>query len=248
MGVHARYDGQRPESCFPGARSPSRWPFAALAAILTLITAETGMADQGIYRLPEPPSAADGGLIGILQERRTIRAFAPQPLSLAEAAQLLWAAQGINSPQGLRTAPSAGALYPLELHLVAGNVAGLASGQYRYVPAQHALQAVQAGDMRRGIAQVALDQAWVAEAPAVVVVTAIDSRTTAKYGPRGVRYVQMEAGHASQNLLLQAVALGLGAAVVGAFDDVDLKQLLRLPGEEHPLAILPVGHPRSQDR
>jgi SagB-type dehydrogenase family enzyme len=248
MGVHSRYDGQGPEAYFPGARSPSRRPFVALAAILTLITAETCMADQGIYRLPQPPSASHGGLTGILQERRTTRAFAPQPLSLAEAARLLWAAQGISSPQGLRTAPSAGALYPLELHLVAGNVAGLASGHYRYVPAQHALQAVQAGDMRRGVAQAALDQAWVAEAPAVVVVTAIDSRTTAKYGPRGVRYVHMEVGHASQNLLLQAVALGLGAAVVGAFDDVDLKQLLRLPGEEHPLAILPVGHPRSQDR
>jgi SagB-type dehydrogenase family enzyme len=98
--------------------------------------------------------------------------------------------------------------------------------------------------MRHLVAKAALNQEWVAEAPAIVVVTAIDSRTTGKYGPRGVRYVHMEVGHASQNLLLEAVALGLGGAVVGAFDDADLKRLLRLPGEEHPLAILPVGHPR----
>lgn len=202
------------------------------------------MADQGMYGLPGPPSASDGCLIRILQGRRTIRAFTPQPLWLAEVAQLLWAAQGITSPEGLRTAPSAGALYPLELHLVAGDVEGLSPGHYRYAPAQHALKAVQGGDIRHGLAKAALNQDWVAEAPAVVVVTAIDSRTTGKYGNRGIRYVHMEVGHASQNLVLQAVALGLGGAVVGAFDDADLKQLLRLPGEEHPLAILAVGHPR----
>ena len=147
------------------------------------------MADTDIFILPKPDFPGDAGLNRILLERRTVRAFAPRALSLPQVAGLLWAAQGVSSPDGLRTAPSAGALYPLELHLVAGRVEGLSPGHYRYVPAQHALQAVQAGDMRRGIAQVALNQAWVAEAPAVVVITAVDSRTTAKYGPRGVRYV-----------------------------------------------------------
>jgi SagB-type dehydrogenase family enzyme len=202
------------------------------------------MADQGVYRLPEPPSASEGCLNTILKARRTTRAFTAQPVSLVEVAQLLWAAQGITAPEGLRTAPSAGALYPLELHLLVGDVDDLPPGHYRYAPVQRALKAVQAGDMRHLIAKAALNQDWVAEAPAIVVVTAIDSRTTSKYGRRGVRYVHMEVGHASQNLLLEAVALGLGGAVVGAFDDADLKQLLRLPGEEHPLAILPVGHPR----
>jgi len=106
------------------------------------------------------------------------------------------------------------------------------------------LQAAIANDIRRAIAEAALNQYWVAEAPAIIIVSAIDARTTGKYGRRGVRYVHMEVGHASQNLLLQAVALGLGGAIVGAFDDERLKQLLRLPQMERPLAILPIGHPR----
>jgi SagB-type dehydrogenase family enzyme len=202
------------------------------------------MADDRVFPLPEPTSSSDRCLTAILENRRTIRAFAPRPVALADISQLLWAAQGITSPEGLRTAPSAGALYPLELHLVAGDVTGLPPGQYRYMAEQQALMVVQAGDMRQPVAKTALNQTWIAEAPAIVVVTAIDSRTTGKYGPRGVRYVHMEVGHASQNLLLQAVALGLGGAVVGALDDGDLKRLLRLPGKEHPLVILPVGHPR----
>ena len=123
------------------------------------------MADQRIYRLPGPPNASDACLIGILQQRRATRAFAPQPLSLGAVAQLLWAAQGLSSPEGLRTAPSAGALYPLELHLVAGHVADLPPGHYRYVPAQHTLKAVQTGDIRRLITKAALHRDWVAEAP-----------------------------------------------------------------------------------
>jgi SagB-type dehydrogenase family enzyme len=204
------------------------------------------MVDTRMYPLPEPPSTSAGGLTAILKHRRTIRAFAPQPVSPAEISQLLWAAQGTTSRDGLRTAPSAGALYPLQLHLVAGDVAGLPAGHYRYVPAQQALTVVQPGDLRPLVANAALDQTWVAEAAAIVVVAAVDSRTTSKYGPRGVRYVTMEVGHASQNLLLQAVALGLGAAVVGAFEDARLKRLLRLPDGEHPLAILPLGHPRER--
>jgi len=119
-------------------------------------------------------------------------------------------------------------------------------GRHRYAPVQSALKVVHAGDIRHVIAKAALNQIWVAEAPAIVVVTAIVSRTTGKYGPRGVRYVHMDVGNASQNLLLEAVSLALGGAVVGAFGDADLRRLLRLPGEDHPLAILPVGHPRQQ--
>jgi SagB-type dehydrogenase family enzyme len=161
-----------------------------------------------------------------------------------EVAQLLWAAQGISSREGYRTAPSAGALYPLELHLVAGRVEGLPVGSYRYDPVRHALQVAMPVDIRQAIAKAALDQDWIAQAPVVIVISAVDARTTGKYGRRGVRYVHMEVGHASQNLLLQAVALGLAGAIVGAFDDERLKHLLRLPAEERPLAIVPLGHPR----
>ncbi|MEN8175080.1 MAG: SagB/ThcOx family dehydrogenase [Pseudomonadota bacterium] len=202
------------------------------------------MADNEIHKLPQPGLVADARLSDALRERRTVRAFESRPISLAEAGQLLWAAQGVTSGEGYRTAPSGGALYPLELHLVAGDVEGLPAGIYRYDPAHHSLRAEITGDLRRAIARVALHQHWIAQAPAIVVVSAVYSRTTGKYGDRGVRYVHMEVGHASQNLLLQAVALELGAATVGAFDDDRLQSLLELPENEHPLVILPVGHPR----
>lgn len=203
------------------------------------------MAEKNIYRLPEPNLEANACLNPILQQRRTNRAFASRPVSITEVAQLLWAAQGITSREGYRTAPSAGALYPLELHLVAGKVEGLPTGGYRYDPARHALDAEVPGDLRHAIAEAALQQDWIAQAPAIVVVSAVNARTTAKYGRRGIRYVYMEAGHTSQNLLLQAVALGLAGATVGAFDDERLQQVLNLPEEEHPLVILTVGYPRE---
>lgn len=203
------------------------------------------MAEKNIYRLPEPNLEANACLNPILQQRRTNRAFASRPVSITEVAQLLWAAQGITSREGYRTAPSAGALYPLELHLVSGQVEGLPTGGYRYDPVRHALDAEVPGDLRHAIAEAALQQDWIAQAPAIVVVSAVNARTTAKYGRRGIRYVYLEAGHSSQNLLLQAVALGLAGATVGAFDDERLQQVLNLPEEEHPLVILTVGYPRE---
>ena len=206
------------------------------------------MAANDIYSLPDPGLRADSCLNPILQRRRTSRTFAARPVSMEEVTQLLWAAQGINAPDGRRTAPSAGALYPLELHLVSGQVDRLPAGIYRYDAVRHALRAEIMDDMRQAVAQAALDQDWVAQAPAIVVITAVDSRTTEKYGRRGIRYVHMEVGHASQNLLLQAAALGLAAATVGAFDDERLHRLLRLPEGERPLVILPVGHPHQRVR
>lgn len=202
------------------------------------------MANESIYRLPELTSASDATLSRVLRERRTTRAFSPLPLSLHQVAQLLWAAQGISARDGYRTAPSAGATYPLELQLVAGNVEGLPSGSYRYDPTNHAAELMVPGDLRQAVAEAALHQSWIAAAPAVVIVSAVDTRTTFKYGNRGIRYVHMEVGHASQNFLLQAVALGLAGAIVGAFDDDGLKRLLHLPEEERPVAILPVGYGR----
>jgi SagB-type dehydrogenase family enzyme len=121
----------------------------------------------------------------------------------------------------------------------------LPTGGYRYDPVRHALDAEVPGDLRHAIAEAALQQDWIAQAPAIVVVSAVNARTTAKYGRRGIRYVYLEAGHSSQNLLLQAVALGLAGATVGAFDDERLQQVLNLPEEEHPLVILTVGYPRE---
>jgi SagB-type dehydrogenase family enzyme len=193
--------------------------------------------------LPEPDVHDSAALTEALNRRRSVRDYAEHELTLAQVARLLWAAQGTNDPSGLRTAPSAGALYPLELVLVAGKVAGLKSGAYRYQVRRHALKLVAEGDLRSRLAKAALGQAWLANAAAMVVVTAVYERTTRKYGKRGERYIQIEVGHAAQNVLLQAAVLGLGAAVVGAFDDAAVVDVLGLPDFEHPLYLLPVGWP-----
>jgi SagB-type dehydrogenase family enzyme len=188
------------------------------------------------------PPRLEGGraLERALAERRSVREFAPGALTLPQVAQLLWAAQGTTAG-GRRTAPSAGALYPLEVYLVAGEVRGLAPGVYRYLPAKHALQQLLAGDMRQSLCDAALAQACVAAGAAAVVFTAVERRTTRKYGSRGVRYVHIEVGHAAQNLALQAAALGLGGVTVGAFDDAAVARLLHLPRGEAPLYLMPLG-------
>lgn len=196
-------------------------------------------------KLPDPGDH-DGGLslAAALGARRTVREFADAPLSLAEVSRLLWAAQGENDPSGRRTAPSAGATYPLETVLVAGNVEGLEPGVYRYRPRGHELERISGGDPRARIAALAAAQDWIAEAAALVVLGAVAARTTAKYDTRGHRYVLLEAGHAAQNVLLQAAALGLAAAVVGAFDDDVLKATVGLARDEEPLYMVTVGRRR----
>jgi SagB-type dehydrogenase family enzyme len=193
-----------------------------------------------------PEVSIDGGrsFAGILRERRSMREFSAAPLSLEAAGQLLWAAQGVTSSAGERTAPSAGALYPLEVYLAAGSVDGLASGVYGYRAHGHSLRAYLAGDRRRELADAALGQAAVLKAPAVLVIAARYARTARKYGARSERYVHIEVGHAAQNVYLQARALGLGTVIVGAFDDDAVRAALELAEQEAPLALLPVGAPR----
>ncbi len=193
-----------------------------------------------VVALPSPRLDGDMPLERALAERRSVREFAHGALTLPQVAQLLWAAQGATAG-GRRTAPSAGALYPLEVYLVAGEVRDLAPGVYRYLPAKHALKQLATGDARRPLCAAALAQECVAAGAAVVVFAAVEQRTTRKYGSRGVRYVHIEAGHAAQNLALQATALGLGSVTVGAFDDAAVARLLKLPGGEVPLYLLPVG-------
>ena len=191
--------------------------------------------------LPEPVTSGEKSLEALLQQRRSVREYQEAALDLSAIGQLLWAAQGITDPQGFRTAPSAGALYPLELYVVAGNVDGLSPGMYHYHPDKHRLQQTEAGDLRHMLARAALAQPWVKAAAAVVVVTAVYDRTTGKYGERGIRYVHMEVGHAAQNLFLQAEALGLAAVVVGAFEDDAVAKVLKLSTDVKPLMLIPVA-------
>lgn len=206
---------------------------------------------EDVIQLPGPCRHGKTSVEQTLHSRRSVREYKEEPLSLAEIAQILWAAQGISEgagespvfrPRGrLRTAPSAGALYPLEVYVVAGEVAGLEKGIYKYIPQRHGLIKVQEGDKRASLSKAALWQAWVKNAPGVLVISGVYERTSAKYGQRAERYVHMEAGAVVQNVYLQAVSLGLGTVVVGAFNDRDVKKVLDLPKGEDPLALMPLG-------
>lgn len=226
-------------------------------ATAVITTGSCGAQESNMISLPAPDLTRGPSLGRTLAERRSVRSFTESSLSLGDVAQLLWAAQGVTqagpAPEGwrsewgvwrggLRTAPSAGALYPLELYLVAGRVEGIEPGVYHYVPVDHALTAE--GDCGpRELAGAALGQRAVSEAAAVVVVTAVYERTAAKYGERASRYVHVEAGAASENLLLQATALGLGSVFVGSFRDDAVRDAMQLPPDYAPLALLSVGHP-----
>ena len=198
----------------------------------------------GRVKLPEPCSTSDTSVETALSERRSIRDYSGENLTLEEVSQLLWAAQGITSPWGGRTAPSAGALYPLELYIVVGDVEGIDKGVYKYKPEEHELKKVKEGDIRAELADAAGGPECVRDAAIDIVFTAVYERTTGKYGGRGIRYVHIEVGHAAQNVYLQAVSLDLGTVVIGAFIDDQVKELVNAGEQENPLYIMPVGRKR----
>ncbi len=193
--------------------------------------------------LPKPSTQSDVSLEKALLHRRSIRAYQPRPLDLSILGQVLWAAQGITGNMGQRTAPSAGALYPMEILVATARIADLAAGIHHYLPHHHSLQQLQSGDLRPALAAAALEQECLHEAAAIVIVTAVPARTAVKYGRRAIRYVHMEAGHVAQNVCLQATALELGCVTVGAFDDDEIATVLNLPQGVEPLYLLPVGFP-----
>jgi SagB-type dehydrogenase family enzyme len=196
-----------------------------------------------IVLLPAARTKSEVSLEQCIAARRSIRAFKKAPLALAEIGQLLWAAQGVTGPQGKRAAPSAGALYPLETYLVAGDVAELPPGVYRYSPRRHELLPLAAGDKREELAAAAWDQECIRNAAAIVAFTAVYRRVTRKYKEMGARLVDMEVGHAAENVVLQAVALGLGAVVVGAICPDAIKKILRPGAGEEPLLTVALGKP-----
>jgi SagB-type dehydrogenase family enzyme len=196
----------------------------------------------GTMKLSKPGSPGRTSVEEAIRERRSTRAYSRQPLSFDELSQILWAAQGVTgADEGLRTAPSAGALYPLEIYVAVGSVEGLPKGVYRYQPRAHELVKVGARDVRAELVAAAMGQEWLQDAPVALIFSAFYDRTFGKYGERGKRYVHMEVGHAAQNVFLQAVALKLGAAVVGAFHDDKVKKIVGMGAKETPLYIMPVG-------
>jgi SagB-type dehydrogenase family enzyme len=199
-------------------------------------------ANTDMVKLPAPKYDGKVSIEKALHTRRSIREYKDKSLELAEVSQLLWAAQGITDPLGLRTAPSAGALYPIEVYFVAGNVNDLSDGVYKYNPHKHELvRVMQGGDKRSELCSAALNQPCIKNSAGVIILAAVYERTTRKYGERGIRYVHMEIGHAAQNVYLQSVSLNLGTVVIGAFDDNKVKRTLGMSYAEQPLCIMPIG-------
>ena len=197
-------------------------------------------------RIVLPSPAHEGASVeAALRKRRSVRNYSSDPLTLTQLAQLLFAAQGTTGRmygEPLRTAPSAGALYPFEIYVVANNVEALDRGIYHYAVREHQLELVREGDFRGAITEAALQQEMLGEADVSFVLAAVVDRTRYKYGERGFRYVYMEAGHISQNIYLQAVSLGLGSVGVGAFLDHEVSKLIGLDGEaEVPIYLHAVG-------
>ena len=194
-----------------------------------------------ILELPAPEGKGRMSVEEALAIRRSVREFTREPITDRELSQLLWAAQGITSPDGRRTVPSAGALYPLEVWVAT------AAGFYHYDPHKHRLTQHLEGDLRPDLCRSALMQESILQAPAVFVIAAVYQRTAQKYGEqRTPRYVHMEVGHSAENLLLEAVALGLGGVLIGAFYDRDIERVLSLPTDQKPLYLIPVGHPLQE--
>jgi len=197
-----------------------------------------------MIELVEPLRDSKKPLEKVISDRRSTRNFDFNPISPKALSTLCWAGQGITSPKGYRAAPSAGALYPIFLYVALGenSVKGMDAGVYLYHPREHVLEQVADGDLRRELAGAALGQMWMSEATAMFMIAADYSRTTKKYGKRGIRYVHIEAGHVGQDILLETVALGLGACPVGAFNDKTVKETANLRGPHKPLLFIPVGH------
>lgn len=188
-----------------------------------------------VLDLPAPKHDGATSLERALASRASVRTFGGRDLTLAELSQLLWAADGINRASGKRTAPSAGAKYPIEIYVVT------AQQLLHYVPDGHRAEVLAEGDLLAPMRATAQD--FVADGAALFVITAEFERTTAKYTTRGERFVHIEAGHVAQNILLQAVTLGLGAVPVGGFDEAAVSATLGLPDEHAPLYLIPVGPP-----
>lgn len=209
------------------------------AAVALLGTApDAGWSGMDEIRLPEVAAKGRMSVEEAIGRRRSVRDYADRPLDLRQIGALCWSAQGLtDKARRLRAAPSAGATYPLVLYVVTKD------GVFRYVPERHALTRHRAEDVRLRLQAAALEQEWVGAAPAVFVLAAEMARTVRRYGARAERYVWMEVGHAAQNLLLQAVALGLAGVPVGAFDDEDVAAVLGLSPSERPMYLVPVGYP-----
>lgn len=248
--------------------SKKTYPAAVVMIALILILAMSGFAQESVAEkvkhiseaesisLPVPQHDSPISVEKAISLRRSIRDYVDIPVSISEISQILWAAQGFTRERkepprmwnpkyewqgGLRTAPSAGALYPMEIYVLAGNIEGLSKGVYKFIPKNHSLKRVMGVDKRTDLCNASLKQASIEKAAAVMVMAGVYERTSFKYGERAERYVHIEVGGIAENVYLQGMTLGIGTVIIGAFNDKEVKSVLQLPEDEHPLAIMPLG-------
>lgn len=227
----------------------TRLRIAVGAVVLALVTAACSSAPEtaapvelpawqhdSVRFLGAADALGDAELLDAMSRRGSVRDLSPDPLTDSELAALLWSAQGVSTPSGARTVPSAGALYPLEMYVVTPDEV------LRYVPSTSSVEVRNDTRAKEAVAD-AVSDTPASRAYALVVITGVPDRITGKYAERGIRYMWMEAGHAAQNLLLTAAALGLGAVTIGAFDDAGIADALGLSDAEQPLYLIPVGRP-----
>jgi SagB-type dehydrogenase family enzyme len=221
------------------------WLLIPLVPILLACSSQNEqnhMKETRMISLPEPLREGSASIEETLQKRRSVREYSQKPLTLQDISQLVWAAQGItDETRGFRTAPSAGATFPLEVYVIITGIDEVPEGVYRYNYREHNLEKKITGDRRRDLYEVSLRQPSIISAPVVMVITGIPARTEQRYGERALRYVYMEAGHVGQNISLQGIALGIGTVVIGAFQDREVSRVLQLAEGEHPLYIMPLG-------
>lgn len=216
-------------------------PILTLILLAASVNFHCWAADRSLIALPAPKKDGNVSVETALASRRSVRAYTKQAMTLAEVGQLLWSAQGITSADGKRTAPSAMHRYPLEIAVIAQNVDGLANGAYRYVPATHSLELLASATRGQQLLAGATSQAQVHSAPAVFIVAAAYERMGT--GAKNHTWTDYEAGLASENLLLEAVALGFGAVVTGGIDPAAVKDAVKFSGSEQVIVVIPVGWP-----
>lgn len=214
-----------------------------LAACVIIIARVNNHAKEDAMKTQLPRPMLDGRMSfeKALSLRRSVRIYAPAPLSLSEISQILWAAQGITGEGKLRAAPSAGALYPIVLYLVVEKVESLSAGIYRYAPEKHELIRLKDGKLLKQLSEAALGQSCVEECPAALIIAANYERLRFRYRERSERYAHIEAGHVAQNVYLQAETLGLATVNIGAFYDSEVSKVAGLDSKETPLCIMPLG-------
>jgi len=198
----------------------------------------TRQSSRKIIQLTDPNTTGDVSLEEALARRRSVRQFSTKDLKRTQIGQLAWAGQGVTDEQrGFRTAPSAQALYPMELYIATND------GLYTYQPKEHSLAELSDQDIRSQLARATMTPEPVATAPCSIIIAGSSREIAARVGNKARTFVAMEAGHIAQNIHLQAVTMGLGSVAIGGLDSAAVRRVCNMSRGLEPLYVIPVGYP-----